>query len=287
MHDHKTDRLQLIDYLRQELFGPWEPWDTAQEPRLTSATELDMTGEVIFGTKESAYGPFCQLGSREEILQRDRPCKRYGVGVLYPTGVAFDSDPDPDWQSDEGSDLQDEEQEVDPLTGSAEQDLQNIADRRNSWDLDDDDFSLSGANEHRPSTMAVSFLVDPPAHSRLVVSVRGGRYQRRSVRIAGHDRVWWARSNVSITVSVEASVLIGGDNRFVVPKPEDITEVNTEGLPLSVKLFARPQADSNSLVTVSLTNRSVHGAYGGPDESCLFQTRFRVQVMLGDTEMPS
>jgi hypothetical protein len=34
---------------------------------------------------EKSYGPWKQKETGEEILQRDPPSKRYGIGVLYPT----------------------------------------------------------------------------------------------------------------------------------------------------------------------------------------------------------
>ncbi len=73
MPDYLKGRERLVTALREELVGP--------SPR---GTEIDCTGDIAFPDRESAYGPFRQAGSGEEILQRDRPIKRYGIGVLYP-----------------------------------------------------------------------------------------------------------------------------------------------------------------------------------------------------------
>src|SRR5687767_15023604 len=93
MSDHKADRSQILAYLRYELVGPWEHWKDGT-PVSPIGRELDATGDVKFDDKEASYGPFVQAGTGQEVLQRDRPCKRYGVGVLYPLGVALESDPD-------------------------------------------------------------------------------------------------------------------------------------------------------------------------------------------------
>src|SRR5208282_1843354 len=73
MVDHIADRSVLLDSLRRELVGP----DARGE-------ELDCTQPVTFPTLEKSYGPWRQKGNGEEILQRDPPMKRYGIGVLYP-----------------------------------------------------------------------------------------------------------------------------------------------------------------------------------------------------------
>jgi hypothetical protein len=69
---HMENRTQLIISLREELVGP--------SPQ---GEELDCSGEIRF---EDASG--------EEILMRDRPVKRYGVGVLYPIGLAYEAEPE-------------------------------------------------------------------------------------------------------------------------------------------------------------------------------------------------
>ena len=43
-----------------------------------------------FETYKDAIGPFKQKGMGEEILLRDVPVKRYGIGVLYPIGTKDD-----------------------------------------------------------------------------------------------------------------------------------------------------------------------------------------------------
>jgi hypothetical protein len=282
--DHKADRQEILAYLRYELVGPWTPWHGGVAA-VATGNPIDAAGEIRFPDREAAYGPFVQAGSGEEILQRDRPCKRYGVGVLYPVGVALESNSD--LVADATPDVQQEGVEssaVEPLTSAGEESIRQIADRRSSGETEDNDFDLTGANEYRPSTMAVSFLCELSAESRVVVELRGGRYIRKNVNIAGKDRMWWLRSPVALTVAFDAAALVGGVNRLVRPSPTDIQSENLDAFPLEITAFTRPRDGRTALITVSVTNRSAPPARGGPDEACLFQSRFRVRITEPDSE---
>ena len=79
MSDHVRNRDFILRSLRAELVGPSPAGD-----------EIDVTGEVSFENAKSSYGPWRQKSSGEEILQRDPPVKRYGVGVLYPLGTPLE-----------------------------------------------------------------------------------------------------------------------------------------------------------------------------------------------------
>jgi Helicase conserved C-terminal domain len=288
MTDHKANRAELLAYLRYELVGPWEPWKDGEQPVRPSGSELDLAGEVRFDNKESAYGPFIQQDTGEEVLQRDRPCKRYGVGVLYPLGVPLEEDPDLEGGAGPAPEpgAAEDGTSIEPLTVAGEETIHRIAERKSHAEAEDDDFDLTGANEYRPSTMAVSFLAELPGDARLVVSVRGGRYHRKRVIVSGRERTWWLRTPVTLTATFGGSALLGGHNRLVTPQARDIAAANSQDLPIEVTVFTRPGTDGTSLLTVSLTNRSRPPASGGPDEVCLFQTRFRVQVEHGETLLP-
>src|SRR5258708_33253839 len=81
MPDHIKNRAGIVVALAEELIGP--------APR---GREIDCSGDVSFSTIPESYGPFKQAGSGEEILQRDTPTKRYGIGVLYPQGLSSDDE---------------------------------------------------------------------------------------------------------------------------------------------------------------------------------------------------
>src|SRR5271165_658641 len=76
MADHIANRGAVLQALRQELVGPHPLGE-----------EIDCSAAIQLDDAEAAYRPYRQRGSGEEILQRDPPTKRYGVGVLYPMEV--------------------------------------------------------------------------------------------------------------------------------------------------------------------------------------------------------
>ena len=290
MTDHKRDRGAVLASLQYELAGPWEPWDSS-EPVKPAGSELDVSGNVSFPELVSAFGPFVQLGTGEEILQRDRPVKRYGVGVLYPFRVALESDPDREPSEAPSGDAGAQEGELlgaYPLTASGEEALRCIAEQKLQGEAEGDDFDLTGANEYRPSVMAVSFLAELPPGAELVVEARGGRYRQKRVTVGRRERTWWLRSPVTVRAAFPATSLAGKEKRRLVhPASVDLAMTNVDELPLEVTAFSRPRDDGSSLITVSLINRSDPGENGAVDERCLFQTRFRVFVQSIDGVLAS
>lgn len=264
MVDHHAGRRAVLAALRAELVGP--------APR---GSEIDCSTAVAFDTREESYGPWCQRGSREEILQQDRPVKRYGVGVLYPPRVAGDETAGVVMQGPEG----DDEGSAPPpvLEDGAANDLERLTSKTERKDpRSADDLEIS-ANSYRPSAMGVSFLAELRDDLDLVVKFTAGRYRPLSVKIDKSQRTWWLRSPVSGRATFPGNTLRTSARR-VVPPAESSTE-NGGGLNLSVVVVVRPQGSSERvsaaprvLVTVTLVNRS--GTPGSLDESCIFQTWF-------------
>ena len=146
---HMENRTQLIISLREELVGP--------SPQ---GEELDCSGEIRFEDARESYGPWRQKNSGEEILMRDRPVKRYGVGVLYPIGVAYEAEPEgfeggiADLPSGEESALNTGTDPLEsPLTGNGAKSIEEIEKRTSEAGerSDPDDFDLSTANSYRPT----------------------------------------------------------------------------------------------------------------------------------------
>src|SRR6266436_4010849 len=76
MSNYIDGRNTILQALKEELVGP--------SPQ---GKEIDCTQPISFDDAKQSYGPWRQKDSGEEILMRDPPCKRYGVGVLYPMGT--------------------------------------------------------------------------------------------------------------------------------------------------------------------------------------------------------
>lgn len=272
MADHIANRILLLDSLRKELLGP--------DPR---GEDLDCDQPITFPDAEKSYGPWKQKGTGEEILQRDPPSKRYGIGVLYPTQTLDQDESGLDAlitqvpaQAEDGGLASSD----DPLTAEARKDLEQIQERVQQRkgsatpEDDTDDFDLSSANSYRPSSMAVSFLVDVPSGATLMVEATAGRYHRLPVNVAGKDRTWWRRTPVTFKAEFTMETLFSVDKKLIRPTKFDSTNLN--GLDVRVEVYGRPSGTSGArLLTVCVVNRSPAVSV---DERSLFQVHFKASV---------
>lgn len=259
-------RESVVNALRCELVGP--------DPR---GRELDFSKAVKFDSPADSYGPWRQQGSGEEVLQDGRPTQRYGVGVLY---AAQDKPPT----------------ETDPLetppvtvtTGDGSPDLVSADARRRidaqveqvaaaaaavSDSESADDFDIAGANEYRPTTIAVSFLVDVSSSPTLMMHANAGRYTTREVFVGGRPRSWWLRSEVTLRAEFSSGSITVERAQAVEPASPVVVE-NAGPIALKVFCVARPYSRSTVLLTVGLVNRS----QGTGDENALFQAGFSIHV---------
>jgi len=280
--DHIRNRDLLVKALREELVGP--------SPQ---GQEIDCNEEIVFDDAESFYKPWRQKGTGEEILQRDPPCNRYGVGVLYPAGRFSEDDDQYVDASSIDSDLGVEH--PDGVEGGLPDEgvkcLEEIASRADmsGESPEPDDFDLSSANKYRPGSMGVSFFADFPPGSSLVVEVpsfdarRGcsvnGRYSRKIVKVAGRERVWWLRSPVYIRAEFAADDICSASGSRVPARRYEAQ--NLDGIDIHIEVFSRQYGPGNGrLVTVCLINRKQAAVLR--DEDCLFQAFFRATVVSPD-----
>lgn len=272
--DHIDNRRKIERALREELFGP--------SPQ---GQEIDCSGDVIFAKAEDSYGPWRQKGTGEEILQRDVPTKRFGVGVLYPVDTPA---PDPELQRavpTEEERAAEEPRDSQALDQRAAENLEEIERRAEvGAELDPDDFDLSGANSYRPSSLGVSFLADFPDGSVLVVEATGGRYRQRSILVAGRERVWWLRSPVTFRAEYGGGDCCSGPSKKV--RATASSSTNDENLDVKLEVYSRPVGSDSRrrLVTVCLVNRARLATGHSLDEICLFQTALVARVISGDSE---
>jgi hypothetical protein len=271
MANHIANRDTIVKNLKEELIGP-----------CPSGQEIDCTQPIAFDDPGRSYGPWRQFGTGEEILLRDTPTKRYGIGVLYPLGTtAVDDDVQGLVQNletsfDDGATSSAGNGYVD--TGISEEAIQQTEEigRRSTPKSDEsDDFDISAANAYRQSSMGVSFLVELPAGSVLVVQATGGRYRRKEVKVAGKERIWWLRTPVTLRAEFTADALCTSAAQMV--KATGASGEELEGLNLVVEVFSRPRPNARQrLVTVCLVNRKL--ASIGSDQFCLFQSFFKASV---------
>jgi hypothetical protein len=256
--DHVLDRTGLVSFLRAELVGP-----------APTGEPIDCAHDIVFEDAAQGYQPRVQAGSNEEILQRDPPGRRYGIGALYPLGrEADDDDVDP-----EASDVVEGEPQV--LSDSATDDLNHVAQRaRRGLRAEEEEVDLSSANDYCQSAMAVSFLCDFSNGSLVEISLSAGRYRPKRVRVGSRDRVWWLRSPVSYRAEFNSRELLGDGNRVA---SRIVDGPGFEHLDLRVEVFSRPHGGRDRrLLTVCVVNRTQ--ATRPLDEYTLFQVAFEASV---------
>jgi hypothetical protein len=269
MFNYVDGRNTILQALKEELVGP--------SPQ---GKEIDCTQPISFDDAKQSYGPWCQQGAGEEILLRDPPCKRYGVGVLYPMGTpAGDASQDPVIEAlTNAAGTQDEIIALeDIVTGAAQQSIDLIEKRSGAVKGEPDayDFDLSSANTFRPSSMGISFLAEFPKDATLVVEASGGRYRKHLIRVQGQERFWWLRSPVSIRAEFDAGAICSSGEAKIAAR--SILAENVDELRLQVEVFSRPyQNNQKRLITACLVNR--RETTSQPDQYCLFQSFFKISV---------
>ncbi|MBV8885534.1 MAG: hypothetical protein JO235_16280, partial [Chroococcidiopsidaceae cyanobacterium CP_BM_RX_35] len=271
MVDNIANRKKIIQALMEELVGPSPQGKT-----------INCSGEINFQSAKDFYGPWKQ-DNGEEILQRDPPAIRYGVGVLYPLGTSAEDESFKSSQEDRDGVQDNQPDPVDTanvlnkiVTEDVFQSIEEIKKGiPDSVETDSDDFDLSPANAYKPSSMGISFLGEFPKGSRLIIEAVGGRYQQKTVKVCGKERIWWLRSPVSINaVFVAEDICAQKERRFS-------KNHNLDGLELSVEVFSRPYQKKGEivrLVTVCLVNRSS----GSNSEKSLFQAGFQTTIVSPD-----
>ena len=258
MADFIAARNRVLDALYRELVGPDPQGD-----------EIDAS-EKISVDEETAWMPRRQANTGEEILTRDAPNRRYGIGVLYSGGgrqaaveVTTGEGPLEQPASADGPTIT--STSFNKEVTRAQNDL---GDETTSHDLD-----LSGANEYRPTTMAITFLADLPPGSQVKLAITGGRYQERDVAVGAKTRSWRVRFSCSLNAIWDGLTLVSASGRHA-PRlePKDL-----EGMAIEAFAVSRPRGGSASLLTVGVVNR----AAGSTPNQFLFQVSLEISLSEG------
>lgn len=279
--NHHANREQIFETLRQELVGP--------APR---GEPYDFSGDVYFGSAEEAYRPYQQLNG-EEVVGRDAPIIRYGVGVLYPLGEdsigeAFEQEPEDTTPEDDLEDNPDADQNInakidkeydEALDKALEKIQKRVArDQKSDAEPDDDELETPTYKSSKPSSLGVSFLTELPDDAKVIVTVSGGRYEPKSVQVMDKEPyTWWLRKPVQFEVTCSAEQLEHDNWHF--------QKTHTDGdVQLSVELFSRSFGEHH-LITATLVNRTAQGSSGQLGSSvCLFQSAMNIAVEAQDKQ---
>lgn len=263
MADYIAARNHVLDALKRELVGP--------DPL---GAEID-AGQNIPIDEDTAWMPRRQAGTGEEILTRDAPNRRYGIGVLYSSGGRTAS---AEVTTGEGPLEEDSSAAGGPtiataaFTNAVVKAQDDLGEETTSQDLD-----LSGANEYRPTTMAVTLLVDLPPGSRVELALSAGRYREHDIAVGAKKRSWWFRSSCSMKATWDGSALISASGNH--SPAADV--VGLEGIEIEAFAVSRPQRGSASLLTVGVINR----AEGTTPNHFLFQVSLEVAVYGGGSRI--
>ncbi len=263
--EHILNRERLITFLKSEIMGP-----------CTEGDELDCSSNILFEKWEDAMKPWIQKDSRDEIIKRETPANRYGIGVLYPPQVAHHEIQSSD--VDKAQEMPDQDEFSDSFEMKPIGRPENVA-------SDSDDFDLSLTNTLQPSSMGISFLAELPEGSEIIVDVDAGRYLPRQVKVGEVDRTWFFREAVSLPgLSFSSSEI------KTCGAAKNIEKSYENGLKLSLECFSRPDCYSDDekrvhrrLVTICLVNRTSRKASTASQQSelTLFQSSFIARVKGG------
>lgn len=203
----------------------------------------------------------------DEILTQDPPITTYPIGVLFPRGTDAVAE----------RELADEVAETDGLDDTP------VLARRDSEDAGSE-LGVSLANDRRPSSMGLTFAVDPSVSADVVVHVEASMYEpvdtegrvvsakRAEARTTSDQAEHWRRRPLSLA-PVRIDVTRPGMHR---PDPLG------QGILLRA-LVRRPSAPSGTVtVTVTLVNDMRVSERELQDAFSLFQPRLTVTTPSGE-----
>ena len=271
---HIENRKKLVQFIRSEMMGPCLEGD-----------RLDCSGELHFEKWDDAGKPWVQKESGDEIIRRDAPVNRYGIGVLYP--------PEASHEETASSDIEVQEPDGQTTAGREPEGgvikIKSVGKQENGIS-DTDDFDLSLTSTLQPSSMAVSFLAELPERSNLNITVTGGRYLQKKVAISGTKRTWFLRQAVTLD-----DILFSSQSLKEGALPVPFRKQFENGLIVSVECYSRPDIYSEEkkrknrrLITVCLVNRTQQQdvSWAERSELSLFQSGFSVLVKGGAEILP-
>ena len=296
MVEQQAGRDELIQALSSELVGP--------DPRGDELTIINDTAVLL--DARSAFRPWREKDTGQEILTHDLPGRRYGVGVLYPplSQVVDAADPDDAPRGDPTGDNADSEDGQDAARATPVADLDAIARRRASDTTGSDDFdvpALASANSYRPSALGLTAFIEASTGLDVEIAISAGRYRPIKVSIPlqrsdGYREVtWWLRSGVHGRCILRGRDLLACDSPRVLALPVDLS--GAEELDLGVEAFVRPWTAERPkaglrrfLITVSFVNRTPDCGAGSATRqstASVFQSQLRLQALEAGVTKPA
>ncbi|WP_330238913.1 helicase-related protein [Streptomyces sp. NBC_00525] len=216
--------------------------------------------ELVDQLRRDLMGP----GAPDEILTQDPPVTAYPVGVLFPRPANREAE-----QARSDDEAETEGLDEAPLL-------------RGSRDVEEStpDLGTAGTGDRRPSSMGITFAVDPSVASSIVVHTEAARYdpvdpegratsaKRAEARSTSDQREHWRRRALDLEpVTIDVTV------------PEQHRKSLGEGA--GIEVFVRPPVAGTVTVTVTLVNTETVSERELQDAHCLYQPRLTVTTTTG------
>ncbi|MFF3097966.1 helicase-related protein [Streptomyces cyaneofuscatus] len=227
------------------------------------AAHYALREELVAQLRRDLLGP----GSADEILTQDPPITAYPIGVLFPQPSDHESERllGEDAAENEGLDAP-------PLV-------------RRGRDIEEalPDLGAAHVGDRRPSSMGLTFAVDPGISPRLVVRIEAAAYdpidmegrpvtaERAEARAVSDRKERWLRRELSVS---PATVDVTTPRRY----QED--ELHDD---VTLHVVVRPPAPTSGTVTVTVTliNTQRVGKYALQDAYAVYQPRVTVTTESG------
>ncbi|MFD3623667.1 helicase-related protein [Streptomyces sp. NPDC058698] len=220
--------------------------------------------ELLVGLRRELLGPAQDADpeDREEILTQDAPIDRYLTGVLYPRATK-----------------ERKQEEAAEQNGPDDIPVSTRGDGEESGTAPE----VGASGDRRPSTMGLTFAVEPAICDTIVVSTRAAVYEptdadgkpiparRAEARTTADQREQWRRRELSLP-----------DQRFVVTEPAPRGPIElTDEASLHVNIRRADPITGTVTITVTLINAQKIGEWDLQDAFSLFQCGLTVRAADG------
>ena len=254
-------RQHMDDEIRRELFGPLATDRNRGVP-------IDLSGTLTFKDWKSFDQVWHDSSTGEEVIRDMEPLRRYGVGLLFPTGtVNSDS-----LYGATGLPSDDVERDVDGAV---------VTDQSKSPKVDapsdSDDFDLSETNTFQQSALGISARLRVQVGQALQIKIDYARYRAVKVRVEDSTRTIWVRSPVQLLAEITHEVASGAGG--VVTVPTRLMN-GSDPFPPILRVFARPTV-GDTAETIMLTTVMENRSPGAGSGATMFQCGLRLSVSNG------
>ncbi|MBD0841868.1 helicase-related protein [Streptomyces sp. TRM68416] len=226
--------------------------------------------ELLVGLRRELLGPApgAEPEDRDEVLTEEAPIDRYLTGVLYPRAANAAAE----------EQLRADDDEQDGLDIAPQRTRDNVEESGTAQEV-------GAAGSRRPSSMGLTFAVDPAISEAIVISARAAVYEptdadgrpisarRAEARTVSEQRERWRRKELALpdtTVDVTT------------PDPDKKVELGG-GAALRVNVRRHDPTSGTVTITVTLVNTQRVGERELQDAFSLFQCGLTVRAANGST----